>query len=83
MHLNSSFAQPATNISNSLPGLVKILISNFTVNKSPSGFISVTGTSQNNSTEEIDHFLVNVTSYDINNDVEREISRIVSGPFTI
>lgn len=82
-HLDTSFAQPSTSTIDSQPELIKISISNLIVNKSPSGFISVTGTLQNNSTEEIERIMVDVTFYDVNNNIEREISRYVSGPFTI
>ncbi len=83
MQLCLAFAQPTPNPLLSQPDSVKILISNLTINKSPSGFISVTGTLQNNSTEEIERIMVNVTFYDNNKNIEREISRYVSGPFTI
>lgn len=81
--LSSSFAQTSTNILNFELDLVEISILNFTVNKSPSGFVSVTGTVQNNSTEVVDHILVNVIFYDTNNNIEKEFGRFVSGPFTV
>lgn len=56
-----SLAHSTNSVSNSQPELVKILISNLTINKNPSGFIAMTGTVQNNSTEVIDHIIVNVT----------------------
>ncbi len=83
MQLCLAFAQPTPNPLHSQPDSVKISISNLTINKSPSGFISVTGTLQNNSTEEIERIMVNVTFYDVNNNIEKEISRYISGPFTI
>ena len=77
-----SIAQASSTLSNTNPDVV-ISISDIKVIKITSDLISVTGAVQNNSTESIDHIKITVTLYDSNDDTKTEISRFISGPFTI
>lgn len=76
-------AQPAKNISSASSDVIDVMITNLEVIKSDTGSYSVTGTILNNSTENVDHIMVNVTLFDNKNDAAKVISRFVSGPFNI
>jgi hypothetical protein len=76
-------AQPITNLSDASPDVVNIIITSLEIIKSTSGSYSVTGAILNNSTENVDHIMVNVTLFDDKNDEQKVINRFVSGPFKI
>ncbi|MGD9533868.1 MAG: FxLYD domain-containing protein [Candidatus Nitrosocosmicus sp.] len=70
--------------SNSLrPEIIILNISELAVQNSTTGLTSVSGTIQNNSTEDIENLKVNVTLYDSHNKTIRDMTRFVSGPFTV
>ncbi|MDR4489498.1 MAG: hypothetical protein R2685_01165 [Candidatus Nitrosocosmicus sp.] len=82
INIYPSNAQSINTISDTYLDVV-ISIIDIKVIKSTSDLISVTGAVQNNSTENIDHININVTLYDSNDGTKTEISRFISGPFTI
>lgn len=78
-----SFAQIDNNLfTNTRPAIIILNITNITVGNSATGLTTVSGTIQNNSTYTVDNLKVNVTLFDKNNNVIRDTSRFVSGPFT-
>lgn len=83
INIYSDIAQPANGISKSQPKVISIFISNLKVFKSKSGLISVTGTVQNNSTDNVDHIKVVVTFYNADNNIKKEIGKFISGPYAI
>lgn len=83
----SSFAQENENLtSDSNDPISNIIILNFSniiVESSVTDLTSITGTIQNNSTENVANLRVNVTLYDANNNTIMDASRFVSSPFTV
>lgn len=53
------------------------------VGDSATGLTSITGTIQNNSTENVENMKVNVRLYDSENKTLRDTTRFISGPFTV
>lgn len=72
-----------TVVSNSKPDIIILNLTNMKVGDSATGLTSITGTIQNNSTENVENMKVNVTLYDSENKTIRDTSRFISGPFTV
>ena len=65
------------------PEIILLNITTIVLEGSTTGLTSITGTIENNSTENVENIKVNVTLYDSDNKTIRDTSRFVSGPFTV
>lgn len=72
-----------TIVSDLKPTIIILNITKIAVEDSATGLTSITGTIQNNSTENVENLKVNVTLYDLENKTIRDTARFVSGPFTV
>lgn len=71
------------NPTTSKPNIVILDISDLVLENSSKGLISVSGSIQNNSTENVENLKVNVTLFDFEYKTIMDTSRYVSGPFTV
>jgi hypothetical protein len=65
------------------PDVIILDIPNITVEESATGLTSITGTIQNNSTENVENIKIDVALLDADNNTIRDTSRFISGPFTV
>lgn len=85
--IHSSFSQNNGNLTAdsaaSKPDIIILNTSSISLESSATGLTSITGTIQNNSTENVENMKVKVTLYGSDNKTIRDTSRFISGPFTV
>lgn len=74
---------PSFSQENENSDIILLNITDINLKNSTTGLTSITGTIQNNSTENVENLQIDVWLLDAYNKVIRDTSRFVSGPFTV
>jgi hypothetical protein len=74
---------PSFSQENENSDIIFLNITDINLENSTTGLTSLTGTIQNNSTADVENLQIDVALLDGDNNIIRDTSRFVSGPFTV